>query len=104
MLNLTLVALNGSPLWKVTPWRSLNSIVVWRREAPRLGQHRHEGAGVVALDQTVEERVDDRVARELGDQGGSRLSASAVVSMTRVLVLWRRDGEEGKSLERQREE
>src|SRR5260221_7864582 len=27
MLYLTAAALNGSPLWKRTPWRSLNSIV-----------------------------------------------------------------------------
>ena len=56
MLNLTLAALNGSPLWKVTPWRSLKLDGVRVGEAPRLGQHRHQRAAVVAFDQVVEDR------------------------------------------------
>ena len=29
MLNLASAEVNGSPLWHLTPWRSLNAHVVW---------------------------------------------------------------------------
>ena len=99
MLNLASAEVNGSPLWNLTPWRSLNVHVVWPLELPLGGQAGVELAVRVPARQVVEEveRDADVVRRraevrvELGDVaalGGDQLLLLGGLGLRRAGSAW----------------